>query len=267
MANTFLDSLITYLDSTSRLASNIVFPTAPPPAISQLFNMPVELSNFIRPSVNPMTECNLWGLLCQTDFVEVAVNMTTTIITMTVPCSYYLSAQAQSVPTAWVWEADGKSRTNADFLSSFGRSPECLGYANYLKAQLSNAKPFWFHSAHGHLNEQIPSRELPDSKKALITEDGTLKSHFSKCESNIQSDLRSYVSPGISNHHIGGPEMDFYCCGSCTLRIGEIKLLYFPPVSSDGCSQNLLNTTSQKEKRGHYIANSVSILVTEGHTL
>lgn len=61
--------------------------------------------------------------------------------------------------------------------------------------------------------------------------------------------------------------MDFYCCGSCTLRIGEIKLLYFPPASSDGCSQNLLNTTSQKEKRGHYIANSVSILVTEGHTL
>ena len=134
MANIFLDSLTTYLDSTSRLASNIVFPTVPPPAISQSFNMPIELPNFIRPSVNPMTGCNLWELLCQTDFVEVAVNMTTTITTMTVPCSYYLSTQAQSVPTAWVWEADDKSRTNADFLSSFGRSPECLGYANYLKA-------------------------------------------------------------------------------------------------------------------------------------
>lgn len=248
MANTFLDSLTTYSDSTSRLASSTVFSTAPPPAISQSFNMPVEFSNFIRPSVNLTTGCNLWGLLCQTDLVKVAMNMTTTITTTMVPCSYYLSTQAQSVPTAWVQEADDKSRTNADFLSSFGHSSECSGYANYLKAQSSNAKPFWFHSAHGHLNEQIPSRESPDSKKALITEDGTLKSHFSKCESNIQSDLRFYIPFGVSNRHIGGPETDFYCCGSCTLQIGEIKLLYFPPASSDGCSQNLLNTISQKEK-------------------
>lgn len=191
--------------------------------------------------------------------------MTTTITTTTVPCSYYLSAQAQSVPSGW--RADGKSIPNADFLSSFGRSPECSVYADDFKAQSVESKSLWSLLAQARRNKQILSRESAQLKKALVTENEAVKSvfQFSKCESNIQSDPRSYVPPGVSIYHIGGLETDFYCCGPCTLSIREIRLLYFPPTS--GCSEDLVNATSEKEKRARSVFDKASILITEGYTL
>lgn len=192
--------------------------------------------------------------------------MTTTVTTTTVPCSYYLSAQAQSAPTGWDGIVDGKSRPNADFLASFGRSPECSVYADDFK--FIKAESVWSNSQ-AHKHKHILTEESADLKKALATEYEAAKSEvqFSKCGSNIQSDPRSYFPPRVSNYHIGGPETDFYCYGSCTLLIREIKLLYFPATSGYGCAQDLVNPTSQMEKRAHSVLNNSSILITEGYTL
>lgn len=207
--------------------------------------------------------------------------MTTTVTTTTVPCSYYLSAQAQSVPTAWVylppqlqavptgWVEAAKSRPNADFLASFGRSSECSIYADDLKAQSVKAKSVRSQFAKAHKHKQTLSSLSAELQKGLVTEIEAAKSafQFSLCGSSVQSDPRTYVPPGVSYYHIGGPETDFYCCGSCTLLIREIKLLYFPATSGAGCSQGSVNTASQMGKRAHSILNNHSILITDGYTL
>ena len=83
--------------------------------------------NFIRPSINPSTQCNLWGPLCQTGTIVVDVNLTTTSTSTTVPCSSYLSAQSYSAQPPNHVRPD----QYGDYMASFGRSPECTSYANY----------------------------------------------------------------------------------------------------------------------------------------
>lgn len=229
---------------------------------SSLSSKPSNFPNFIRPSVNPTAECNLWGLLCQTGLIEVGVNLTTTITTTTVPCSYYLSAQAESARPGFLTE-DFKLplRPEAGFLSSFGHSPECSVYADEWKVR-------------PNINGWDPMVSLSNSEM------DALKSafHFSKCgpRGRFDDNPRLYTPPGVSNTHMGGPFWDFYCCGACTLQIHEIRLMYFPASSTYSCSRNTANITSPNslslnhnrlDKRIQSLLNNGSTLITDGHTL
>lgn len=180
--------------------------------------------------------------------------MTTTVTTTTVPCSYYLSAQAESAMN----QSMNQFRPKADYLASFGHSPECSVYAEDFKAQAREAYSDIF-----AINTPI----VDDALKSAF--------HFSKCGSNVGTDPRAYLPRGVSITHIGGPFNDFYCCGACTLRVPEIRLWYFPASSNPSCSRGSANTTSrnglssdhnQLNKRIKSILNG-STLVTDGYTL
>ena len=195
--------------------------------------------------------------------------MTTTITKTTVPCSYYLSAQAESArPGFLARDSNENMRPQADFLSSFGHSPECSVYADDLKA-----------SPHHNLKRlDDPAAAESNFENYLRTHDDPVKSafHFSKCGSNGADGPRAYTPPGVTVTHIGGPFSDFYCCGACTLKVPEIRLLYFPASSTYSCSGDSANKTSQKglsldhnplNKRIQSLLHNGSTLVTNGYTL
>lgn len=198
--------------------------------------------DFIRPSVNPTDDCNLWGPLCQTGFIEVGLNLTTKITTTTVPCSYYLSAQSKSaLPRGYGWAPH-------DYQASFGHSPECSAYAQAFNEE--------------DLDEQLLSSV----------------SGFSNCGSDAFAHSqrpRQYTPPGVSNYNVGGGARDFYCCGDCSLAVKEIRLLYFPGATSADCSQSFANTTSTNflssskilSKRVASLVTNGSIFVSDGYTL
>ena len=217
--------------------------------------------NFIRPSVNPTAECNLWGLLCQTGLIEVGVNMTTTITTTTVPCSYYLSAQAESARPGFLADDEGAYlRPEAGYLSSFGHSPECSIYAVDRKAP----------------DPLIPP-SVPPSVRSSVSDALYSAVHYSQCGPRGRfEDWREYVPPGVSMTHMGGPFSDFYCCGACTLKVHEIRLMYFPASSTYSCSRDTANITSlysfssnhnRLDKRIQSLLSNGSTLITDGHTL
>lgn len=230
---------------------------------SSLFSTPSEFPRFIRPSVNPVAECNLWGLLCQTGLITVGVNMTTTVTTTTVPCSYYLSAQAKSADPAYQLEDINIHllRPEGGYLSSFGHSPECSVYANDLKA----------HPIVDHWDGRTVGMDV------ISSEDDARRSafHFSQCGSQAQTDPRVYTPPGVTMTKLGGPFSEFYCCGACTLKIPEIRLWYFPDSSTYSCSGDSANATSRNSlSSNHYPLNkriesllNGSTLITDGYTL
>lgn len=78
---------------------------------------------FVRPSINPVAECDIFGPLCQTGSIAVGLDLTSVTKTTTVPCSYYLSAQYHSVHPQRFDQNVGVG--DANYLSSFGRSPQC----------------------------------------------------------------------------------------------------------------------------------------------
>lgn len=198
---------------------------------------------FIRPSVNPTDDCNIWGPLCQTGFIEVGLNLTTKITTTTVPCSYYLSAQAESaIPP-------GRFLAPKDYQASFGHSPECSAYAQVFRAGDPD-------------EEQVRSSV----------------SAFSNCGSDAFAHSqrpREYTPPGVSNYNVGGGARDYFCCGDCSLAVTEIRLLYFPGATSVQCSQSFANTTSTNvlssskilSKRVASLMTNGSIFVSDGYTL
>lgn len=231
---------------------------------SSLSSKPSNFPNFIRPSVNPTAECNLWGLLCQTGLIEVGVNMTTTITTTTVPCSYYLSAQAESARPGFLAQDENQNlRPEAEFLSSFGHSPECSIYADEWKA----------HPIVNGWDGRIVPLSVQNSERDALNS----AFHFSKCGPRGRfEDPRDYTPPGVSITHMGGPFKDFYCCGACTLKIHEIRLMYFPASSTYSCSRDTANITSPNslslnhnrlDKRIQSLLNNGSTLITDGHTL
>ena len=82
---------------------------------------------FIRPSVNPAPECDIWGPICQTGTIAVAVDLITTTTITTVPCSCYL--EAQSISAIKFIEGGG-------YFPTFQRSPQCTSYVPEVKANL-----------------------------------------------------------------------------------------------------------------------------------
>ena len=222
--------------------------------------------NFVRPAVNPTTDCNIWGPLCQTGLIVVGVNLSSRIETTTVSCSEYLSAQAEcALPGYLAGREDyfDYMPPKNDYQMSFGRSPECKYYAQHF---VKNNYPGYF----------------PDSKQPaggdynpIITPSGSLT--FSNCGSDQTQDSRYYTPPGVSNSVVGmgGPGYDYYCCGDCSLNIDEIRLLYFPGPKTSNCSINhsltssssIVHATSNKlDRRGASLLTNGSIFVSDGHT-
>lgn len=230
---------------------------------SSVFSTPSVFPNFIRPSINPTAECNLWGLLCQTGLITVGVNLTTTVTTTTVPCSYYLLAQAKSADLAYQ-PGDLNIhllRPEAGYLSSFGHSPECSVYANDLRA----------HPVVDGWDGRTVGTDV------LNSEDDARRSafQFSKCGSQDETDPRVYTPPGVTMTNMGGPFEDFYCCGACTLKVPEIRLWYFPDSSTYSCLGDSANATSRNRLSSNHISLNKRIesllngstLITDGYTL
>lgn len=238
---------------------------------------------FIRPTVNPRAGCNIWGPLCQTGSIVVGVNITKRTTTTTVPCSQYLSAQAESAMHGYL---DGRGTNEVYFLgldddyrSSFGRSPECKSYADYFPEQYDPAAV----STTSKTTVQQASRLRRGPHKIHLSADANPESKrsigltFSNCGSSQLKDPEYYVPPGLSRsvYGFGGPVFDYYCCGDCTLQVSEIKLLYFPGPTATNCptSHALTNSSSIQltkskivEPRVASLAINGSILVSDGYT-
>lgn len=208
--------------------------------------------NFIRPSINPASGCNLWGPLCQTGLIEVDVITANSTTKTTVPCSYYLSAQTKSAGTFY---------PNLDYLRSFGHSPECASYADALQAQHGPGAPEWGYP----LTLTFPNCPPP------------LQSYSPYSPFTPFVDQAQYLPPGVSNHQreFGAGASDFYCCGQCTFSIPEVRLLYFAPTTYD-CSTTYNRTVSTPvsssklkliQNRAHSFLSAASTFVSDGYTL
>ncbi len=261
---TLLPSLI--LNVTTRSAQNISLDTTSPLQTSPISASSSEFPNFIRPSINPTAECNLWGLLCQTGLIAVGVNMTSTVTTTTVPCSYYLSAQAESASPGFLRRGPLQWPPEYDYLSSFGHSPECSAYAAY-----EEAHPIYYGWSGRSDTVPVEERQSIDHNEMISAYSPT------QCGLDFKDDPKYYTPPGVSNFHgLGGPGFDWFCCGGCTLHIPEIRLLYFPTSGTDHCSSDMKTISSQGvvqsslhslEKRVASLLNNMSTLVTGSYTL
>ena len=206
--------------------------------------------NFIRPPINPVTECNLWGPLCQTGTITVDVNLTSTTIKTTVPCSVYLSAQATSAQQQHSLNADDDLYDPTGYDISFGRSPECTSYAH-------------------HAQKGIPLTLSACGPNASATI-GTLLPGLPEFQNNLPFGILSHLSP----------DMHLYCCGSCFMA-GEIRVHYFPDESIRTCSQSDWNQTTEHNttnsitsksndfhKRAHsLLGNGSRIAILDGYTM
>ena len=252
-----LESLLANFTKITEPAKNTSFDPTSQSSIFSLVKTSSKFPNFIKPSVNPIAECNLWGLLCQTGLIEVSVNMTTTITTTTVPCSYYLSAKAESALPGFPTDTFGFPY--ADYQSHFGRTPQCAAYANYLKKNPAAYIGEW------------DGRNLDSKARKSEADALTSAFQFSKCGSKSAGDPRLYIPRGVSNSHVE-LQTAFYCCGRCTLDVREIRLLYFPASTGFRCSTASANTTSQigpsrLDNGVESLLKNASILITNGNTL
>lgn len=236
--------------------------------------------NFIRPSANPTANCNLWGPLCQTGSIVVSVNLTTTVTTTTVPCSNYLSAQAESAKPGYLTNR-GKFYNymppNSDYQASFGRSPECKSYVDHFVG-----------------NFDVSSEKLVQDVLKLRTEDNSisiLSNHdnhhpitipsgtltLPNCGHNQLQHSEYYTPPGVSNSVQGSAgKDDYYCCGDCSLFVSEIRLLYPPGATTSSCSlashgvtssSSVLHTSFSKiDNRAASLLTNGPVSVDDGYT-
>ena len=218
---------------------------------------------FIRPQTNPKAGCNIWGPLCQTGSIVVGVTLSTTVSTTTVPCSEYLSAQAESAQPGYLaGRGQGYEYVNPldkDYQASFGRSPECKSYVEHSVVK----------------RQHSPFDPLDPGSTATYGESSNLT--FSNCGSNQVKRPEYYTPPGVSRSsaRFGGPFLDYFCCGVCTLMIDEIRLLYFPPPTTGDCSGNhgpaTLSSAARQSSdtirpRVASITTNGSVLVSDGYT-
>lgn len=219
-----------------------------------LTNSDVHL-NFIRPPINPISKCNLWGPLCQTEIIIIDVNLTTTASKTTVPCSIYLSAQAKSAQRyglGAIQKDFGYVFSNA-YDMSFGRSHECTSYAH-------------------HIKNDIPMSLSGCEPNAP----GTIFSH------DLTNEFLKNLPGGILRSIADGPfSKAYYCCGSCSIEVDKIRVLYFPDESIRSCSQSYWNKTTeldtttsmtfnstQFQKGAHsLLGNESRIAVLDGYTM
>lgn len=155
---------------------------------------------------NQTQSCDIYGPICQTGSITVAVSLNNTKSTSTtLPCSSYLTSQS-----AYLDAFNNPEQPGANFpfwptawQINFGRSPECSSYAHAFDRgdQLTL-------SGCGVNNKVIPAFQ-----------DG---------------ELPSQLPPGVLRHH---EFLHYQCCGNCSLDVPEVRLFYFPdPNAASYCA-------------------------------
>ena len=197
---------------------------------SRHHNLGLTAPPFIIPSVCPTPECGIWGPICQTGTIVVAVNLTTTTTTTTMSCSAHLEAQSISVLDYYSCRVSLPS----DYSRRFPRSPQCMSYIPEVKANYKVYMDNWF------------GGDLPT------------------CANYTNSQLEllpiGITIPGVYN---------YYCCGWCALLADQFRLFYFPDNHSNNCSQTTssLSTVLLSQQAHSLLGNGFTTVVVSGYTL
>ena len=230
-----------------------------------LLSPPVNYAHFLRPSTIPASGCNIWGPLCQTGFINIYLNLSSTITQTNLPCSDYLNAQSKSASLEYSL-ANWISATNigydtpvvnsaiyaySHYRTSFGRSPECT----------SVPKAFKFNSVSAVSYDMV------------LTQPDILAS-FMNCGANHSGTLLppvNYLPFGIPQSEWIPEGTSDVCCGICQADVEEVRLIYFPSKETTNCSHSHESNKVQSRgliSRAHSLVDGgAATMVSNGYTL
>ena len=125
-----------------------------------------------------------------------------------------------------------------EWLTAFGRSPECKSYAGVHRYQ-----------------GQYTISDCGSENTIIQASEGL--------------SLPTQIPPGVID--LFRP-LDYACCGNCTLMIPEVRLFYFPDQAAPECGSQSSNPSANVSaravnKRVQPRNNTGSIAVLSGHTL
>lgn len=195
-------------------------------------------------------DCNIYGPICQTGTITVAVNLTTATTNTVLPCSSYLSAQKAyleyrnypgDIADDYLWENHENYLDPpilVDWDINFGQSPECRSYAE------ARAQGRYTFSDCGSSDTVIQASEV----------------------------LPSQIPPGMVRYWDPGSPAGT-CCGDCSLSVQQVRLYYFPDKMTIDCHKNKTsNFTStwpardfRKPRYSLFVDGSTAVI--SGHTL
>ena len=210
----------------STVSSQNAFSSMPKSANSSSFS-------FLIP-YNQTQTCDIYGPLCQTGSITVAVTLGAGTTTTALPCSSYLTAQSSYLSGFQPPGQPGAmfARWPVEWQSGFGRSPECNSYAQAYK----NRGQYTFSAC--------PADNVPISARAAGYHP-------------------SQLPAAIFRQRI---DQIYECCGDCSLLVQQVRLFYFPEKNSSYCSR--LNGTIAGSNTTTAAGDNVpSIAITNGHTL
>ena len=222
--------------STNSSDQNVIVPTIiPAPYASSSFS-------FLIP-YNQTQSCDIYGPICQTGFITVAVSLNSTRTTSsTLACSSYLTAQS-----AYLSAFNDPQQPGANFpfwpydwQSNFGRSPECKSYARAYDNQ-------------GQIT--LSGCDTPQSVVSAQQSDG---------------ELPSQLPPGVLRHQ---EMLRYECCGNCSVDVPQVRLYYFPdPDAAKYCANETQasegNLTTRAVDRRAITPNAGEVTATlSGYTL
>ena len=231
-----------FSDVQSYLATHHI--TIPPSAATKLPYSSTNASSSADPfsyiiPYNQPQKCDIFGPLCQTGLIAVGVSLASSTTTTTLPCSDYLSAQATHLLSGRV-ESGGRITLQdaCEWLTSFGRSPQCKTYAEIHRYQ----------------------------ERYTLTDCG---SENTIIQASQGFSLPTQIPPGVVDRF---RPLDYSCCGNCTLKIPQVRLIYFPDQEAPECENQPSNSSATVsaralDKRVQSFDNTGSIAVLSGHTL
>ena len=190
--------------------------------------------------------CNIYGPVCQTGSITVAVNLSTTTTNTVLPCSSYLSTQSDYLSELTGDVPELVFDMPNDWLVGFGHSPECRSYAQEYKSGR--------YAIAGCGNQDTVIFQSP----------GMLDDPWGDA-------YPTQIPPGVVRHF--DPANLGLCCGDCAVNITEVRLYYFPDSNTPDCHYNQTSNSSSVlsstvvGKRVHSIIDDGSIAVLSGHTL
>lgn len=168
------------------------------------------------------------------------VSLASSTTTTTIPCSSYLTAQAAYLLTTAGLESGGDVtlKEPIEWLTAFGRSPECKSYAEVHR----NGEQYTFSDC--------------GSKDTII-------------QASEGFSLPTQIPPGVVDRF---RPLDYACCGNCTLIVPEVRLLYFPDQAAPQCGNRSLDSSTNVSagainKRVQSLNKTGTTAVLSGHTL
>ena len=243
-------------------------------ATSDSAETPDPFSTLVRSLFESINDCNLWDSLCQARTVVVDVDSKSAVSKTTVPGSQYLPARAEPSHSRHVaYGSTYKNRLthDSDCQNCFGCGPEYTSYAKHFKGPLMPSALGPISSVGSILDNPSTENTSRSGEVHLPMTSPSGMLNISGCPTNASKNLKYYPPPGISNS--GGsyrkyPRRDDHPCGDCSLRISEIRLLYFPGPSTSSCSTGHGSTTPARAMKSSttLLLTNGSILITDGYT-